>query len=269
MQEHISSLFLDRFEELGLSRNESSVYLALLNNHPVTGYKLAKDSGILRPVVYETLTRLVEKGGVKIVKDNPEQYSPISPGIFLMSLEKRFTDAKKELIKELITYQEQDNENDDFWNISNRDTIISYIQSIANKAKKDILFYINNPTYAFLLKDIFSKKVLSGIQVIGFSYRDIQLPGTDLYSFKVDENISDPCIKDEKILIVVDGKNSIMADMDVGKAVQSMRSAQVFTIQEYIKMKIILYRISHIMDPSKLSLYLFEEDKQFFKKLLQ
>lgn len=105
MSDNTSSHFLDRFEELGLSRNEASVYLALLKNYPVTGYKLAKDSGILRPIVYEMLTRLVEKGGVKIVKDSPEQYSPISPENFLTTLEKRFTDAKSSLSVSLAFFK--------------------------------------------------------------------------------------------------------------------------------------------------------------------
>ncbi|MGL5955215.1 MAG: TrmB family transcriptional regulator [Brevinema sp.] len=264
---HSSSHFLDRFEELGLSRNEASVYLALLTNHPVTGYKLAKDSGILRPIVYEMLTRLVERGGVKIVKGSPEQYSPISPENFLASLEKRFNDARVSLVNELSIYQNNEKDSDEFWTLTNSDAIISNIQDIAGKAKKEILFFINNNTYAFLLKDILSKKVASGVQVIGFSYRDISLPGTELYSFKVDPSIQHPSIDNERIIITVDSKNSIIADMDAGKACQSMRPAQVITAEEFIRMKIVLYRINQVLNPSKLSLYLFDKDKSLFETI--
>ncbi len=269
MLDHTSSHFLDRFEELGLSRNESSVYLALLNNHPTTGYKLAKDSGILRPVAYEMLNRLVEKGGVKIVKDKTDLYSPISPEKFLMSLEKRFTDARASLIDGLSHYQDIENDNDDFWNISQRDSIIASILEITSKAKSEILFYINSNSDAFYLKKDFSKKVASGIQVIGFSYRDIELPGTELYTFNIDKDTQIPHSADDKILIVVDGKYSIMADMDAGKACQSMRSVQVMMIKEYIRMKIVLYRMSKIISPSKLSLYLFDDDKEFYENIIK
>ena len=268
MSDNNFSHFLDRFEELGLSRNEASVYLALLKNHPVTGYKLAKDSGILRPIVYEMLTRLVEKGGVKIVKDSPEQYSPISPENFLTTLEKRFNDAKSSLSMELSFFQDKDTDNDDFWNLSDKDTIIANIQNMISKAKKEVLFYFNHDTYALFLKEQLSKKVASGVQVIGFSYRDLQLPGTDLYTYKIDRSIKTPCIDDDRILVVIDGKNSIVADMDAGKACQSMRPAQVTTTQDFIRMKIVLYRLNQVLTPSKLALYLFDKDKEFFDNII-
>lgn len=268
MPNHTSSHFLDRFEELGLSRNEASVYLALLRNHPVTGYKLAKDSGILRPIVYEMLTRLVERGGVKMIKDSPELYSPISPENFLAILEKRFIDARSSLVTELSTFQHIGQDHDEFWNLSNKDTIINCIQDISSKAQKEILFYLNNNNYAFFFKEVFSKKVASGIPVLGFSYRELQLPGTDLYTYKISKEITHPCIDEERIIVVTDNKYSVIADMDVSKACQSSRLAQVATAQEFIRMKISLYRMSQVFNPSKLSLYLFDQDKSFFEQVV-
>ncbi|SFB87693.1 Sugar-specific transcriptional regulator TrmB [Brevinema andersonii] len=258
------NFFVNRFEELGLSRNEALVYVALLKNHPVTGYKLAKDSGILRPVVYEMLARLAEKGGVRIVKSNPEQYSPISPDSFLSSLERRFTDAKYSLIEDLKQYQNEDEEveNDDFWNIIGRDTILSNIQEMIEKAKKNIFFYVNNCLYTKPLIDVLSKKVASGIKVIGFSYRSIIVPGAEIYSFMIKDSIVYNFIPDDRILFSIDQKYSIIADMDEGKASQSMRPVQVETTTDFIKMKISLYRLMQVMDSTKLSLYLFEEDKK-------
>ncbi|MGL4563564.1 MAG: TrmB family transcriptional regulator [Brevinema sp.] len=267
MLDHSSSTFIDRFEELGLSRNEAAVYIALLNNHPVTGYKLAKDSGILRPVVYEMLTRLVEKGGVKIVKSSPEQYSPISPESFLATLEKRFTDARSYLVDRLSQVSEEEVQNDDFWTIYNKDSIITNIQECLLKAHHQILFYCNNDQYAFHFKDIFSKKVASGIKVIGYSYRSLNLPSSDLYSYNIDKNIKDPHIPDERILIVVDKKYSVIADMDASKACQSSRPAQIETVSDFIKMKITLFRLENIIGIDKLGLHLFEDDKLFLKNI--
>lgn len=267
MLDHSSSIFIDRFEELGLSRNEASVYLALLQNHPVTGYKLAKDSGILRPVVYEMLTRLVEKGGVRIVKSSPEQYSPVSPESFLSTLEKRFTDARSYLSDELSLHTQIDQENDDFWNLYGKDTILANSQEILQKAKQSILFYCNNEQYTFHFKDIFSKKVASGIKVIGYSYRNLNLPSCDLYTCNIDQEFKDSDIPDERLLIAVDNKYSIMADMDSAKACQSMRPSQVETIRDFIKMKITLTRLEKIMGLEKLSLHLFEEDKLLLQKI--
>ncbi|MGL4388281.1 MAG: TrmB family transcriptional regulator [Brevinema sp.] len=267
MLDHSSSTFIDRFEELGLSRNEASVYIALLKNHPVTGYKLAKDSGILRPIVYEMLTRLVEKGGVRIVKSSPEQYSPVSPDTFLATLEKRFIDARSYLVDKLSDSNQEELENDDFWTIYNKDAILKNIQAILLKAHYQILFYCNNDEYAFHFKDIFSKKVASGIKVIGYSYRTLHLPSSDLYSHNIDVHIKNPMIPDERILIVVDSKYSLIADMDAGKACQSSRPVQVESISDFIKMKITLLRLENTIGKDKLFLHLFEEDKILLQKI--
>ncbi|MGL4394043.1 MAG: TrmB family transcriptional regulator [Brevinema sp.] len=267
MTDHSSSNFIDRFEELGLSRNEASVYIALLKNHPVTGYKLAKDSGILRPIVYEMLTRLVERGGVRIVKSSPEQYSPISPDTFLATLEKRFIDARSYLVEKLSDTEREELENDDFWTIYNKDAILKNIQETISKAHHQILFYCNNDEYAFYFKDIFSKKVASGVKVSGYSYRVLNLPSSNLYTYNIDKSIKNPLIPDDRILIVVDNKYSIIADMDAGKACQSSRPAQVESIADFIKMKITLLRIENVIGFEKLSLYLFEEDKFLLHQL--
>ncbi len=274
MSDNSSSNFIDRFEELGLSKNEAAVYLELLRNHPVTGYHLAKNSGILRPIVYEILPRLVKKGAVKLVKGSKtvkgapaEQYSPIPPENFLAILEKRFDDARNYLSDELPKFSYSDQDRDEFWSINGKDTIISNVQDMIKNAKSDVLFYINNAEYALYLKEIISKKVASGIKVMGFSYRDINLPSTDLYSYNIDYGITHPSIEDDRLMVVVDNKNSIIADMDAGKACQSMRPSQISTAVEFIKMKISLYRLSSVLTPAKLSLYLFDEDKSFFETI--
>ncbi|MGL4367323.1 MAG: TrmB family transcriptional regulator [Brevinemataceae bacterium] len=267
MQE-FSSHLLDRFEKLGLSRNEASVYMALLKYQSVTGYKLAKESGILRPVVYEMLTRLLEKGGVKVIKNSPELYSPITPEIFLATLEKRFLDAKLALDGELKQFIiPKENNNTEFWNIYGYDSIIASIIEACSHASSQIFFFVNRPQDAALLKDIFSKKVASGIKVVGFSYRDINLPGTDLYSFKAPEHIKFANLSENALLIIVDNSYSIIADMEIGKSSYTSNPVQIQILSQFIKMKITLFRLVQVIPLSKLLLYFFDEDKIILETL--
>lgn len=261
-----TSPLLDRFEKLGLSRNEGLVYLALLKYpSPVTGYQLAKDStGILRPVAYEMLYRLVEKGGVRVVKGSKDLYSPIAPEIFLTLLEKRFNDAKRELISELNAFRQADK--DFYWNISGFDTIIAVAQEIAMEAKKTILFYFNDSRCAKSFNDIFSKKTASGIKVVGFSYRDISIAGVEIYSYTIPHDIEDTHIPENRIMLVADNKRSILGDLQLGHASESSSATQADTIKDFIHMKISFYRLTQVLPPSKLGLYLFEEDKLFLEK---
>ena len=45
-------------QELGFSEYEACAYQALLQQNPVTGYELAKVSGIPRPNIYPILQKL-------------------------------------------------------------------------------------------------------------------------------------------------------------------------------------------------------------------
>jgi Cd2+/Zn2+-exporting ATPase len=53
---------LDDLNALGFTEYEAKVYLALLKDHPATGYQLSKQAGIPRSMVYEALGRLDVRG---------------------------------------------------------------------------------------------------------------------------------------------------------------------------------------------------------------
>jgi sugar-specific transcriptional regulator TrmB len=67
------------FELLGLTEYEMKVYRALLSEHPVTAYRLGKQSGVPLSRVYEVTNRLVEKGAATIHEGEPARYSPVAP----------------------------------------------------------------------------------------------------------------------------------------------------------------------------------------------
>jgi predicted transcriptional regulator len=59
-----------RLEALGFSEYEARAYVELLKRGPLTGYQLAKASGIPRPNVYPVLDRLQERGAVSRIELN-------------------------------------------------------------------------------------------------------------------------------------------------------------------------------------------------------
>jgi sugar-specific transcriptional regulator TrmB len=56
---------IDQLSRLGFSQPEARAYLALLGKSPSTGYEVAKNSGLSRGQVYETLGRLDGAGAVQ------------------------------------------------------------------------------------------------------------------------------------------------------------------------------------------------------------
>src|ERR1044071_1971017 len=71
---------IDQLQQLGFSEYETKAYVALLQQHPLNGYALAKTSGVPRANIYGVLQKLEERGAVvPITVDEGVVYSPISP----------------------------------------------------------------------------------------------------------------------------------------------------------------------------------------------
>ncbi|MBI5390393.1 hypothetical protein HZB02_02810 [Candidatus Woesearchaeota archaeon] len=81
-------------KQIGLTDNESKVYITLLKAGNSSVSKLAKESGLYRPYVYDTLKRLLEKGLVSFFsRDNKKFFKAAQPSQLL--------EREKEKIQEL------------------------------------------------------------------------------------------------------------------------------------------------------------------------
>mgnify|MGYP001064454128 CR=1 FL=1 len=61
--------FTERLMEFGLTRQEASIYQCLLTEGKVTGYEVAKQTGISRSNAYNSLASMTEKGAAYLVEE--------------------------------------------------------------------------------------------------------------------------------------------------------------------------------------------------------
>jgi sugar-specific transcriptional regulator TrmB len=81
-------------EQLGLSKGEVKVYLALFNLKEGTKYSIAKEAEVSASKVYEILDKLIKKGLVStILRNNVKHFLPANPAKL-----KEYVEAKKEAI---------------------------------------------------------------------------------------------------------------------------------------------------------------------------
>jgi len=87
------SAIVEKLIEFGLTRQEAVIYLCLFQNGELTGYEVAKQTGISRSNVYSALAGMVEKGAAYIQEGNANKYTPVEIAEFcdnkLRSLEER------------------------------------------------------------------------------------------------------------------------------------------------------------------------------------
>lgn len=78
----------------GLSRQEATVYIFLLENDAMSGYEVSKQTGISRSNVYSALASLVEKGAACVIEGNPSKYVANEPEEFCDNRIREFTEYR-------------------------------------------------------------------------------------------------------------------------------------------------------------------------------
>lgn len=69
--------FIETLIEFGLTRQEAILYQALLYHGSMTGYEIAKETGISRSNAYASLNGLTEKGAAYLIEGEATKYTPV------------------------------------------------------------------------------------------------------------------------------------------------------------------------------------------------
>ena len=90
------TLLIEKLLLFGLGRQEAIIYLCLLKNSELTGYEVAKLTGISRSNVYNGLASLVEHGAAYVLEGASTRYTAVSL--------KEFCDNRIRFLKNVETF---------------------------------------------------------------------------------------------------------------------------------------------------------------------
>ena len=173
---------IDILTEFSLTRQEASIYAALLNHGDMTGYEVAKDTGFSRSNVYAALTALVEKGAAYLVEGEATKYRPVEI--------KTFTSNKIAELKKSAEYLEKHGPQ----KVIETEGYITIVgaKNIRNKmhemiAKTELRLYLMAP--AQIVKDFEEdlKRLVSEGKKIVLLTQDYSIKGAKVYNTKVEE----------------------------------------------------------------------------------
>ncbi len=92
------------FKDLGLTENEITLYLCLLKLGSSTASQIAKNSGIYRPYVYDTVEKLLEKGLVSyIITENKRVFQAVHPH-HLLDIQQQKTEQLLQIMPQLESF---------------------------------------------------------------------------------------------------------------------------------------------------------------------
>lgn len=94
-----NAVFLENLKSFGLTGQEAVIYETLLKNGALTGYEVAKETGISRSNVYSSLAGLVDKGAAYVSDGETSKYVPVEIKAFTDNSLRNLTQKAGELIK--------------------------------------------------------------------------------------------------------------------------------------------------------------------------
>lgn len=127
---------------IGFTEYEAKVYLALLREHPATGYQVAKQAGIPRSMVYEALGRLDVRGAVlKTEERGSALYRPLPPDVLINRYEQdqqRLVKTLRDGLSDLYAAHDEDH----LWSISGRTAVMAYASKLIQQAGSEVLLVL-------------------------------------------------------------------------------------------------------------------------------
>ncbi len=129
---------------IGFTEYEAKVYLALLKEHPATGYQLSKQAGIPRSMVYEALGRLDVRGAVlKTEEAKATLYRPMPPDALLGRLTndlQRRIETLQPGLQTLYTARDEGH----LWTFTGEDSVLSYAQDMIANAQDEAMLVLTD-----------------------------------------------------------------------------------------------------------------------------
>lgn len=138
---------LEILKNLNFTEYEAKAYLALLEESPLSGYAVAKNSGVPRSRIYEVLDSLVIRGDILVSPGNTPQYTAVPSKELIKSRRKKAEENFELAEKSLEKFEGSTNDRENIWNITGRNEILEKVKTCILSAKKRILLEIWEDEY--------------------------------------------------------------------------------------------------------------------------
>lgn len=171
------SSIVDSLMELGLTKHESVIYLALMEQGALTGYEVAKVTGISRSNTYITLASLVDKGAAYVQEESVTKYTAVPFMEFSNNLIRKMQSLQQIILPALPKQKE---ETHGFITIRGEENITNKLITLLEEAKLRI--YISLPYNMLIdLEEHLVSRIRDGIKMVILTDRIYQLENATTY----------------------------------------------------------------------------------------
>ncbi len=142
---------IDQFMSFGLTRQESTIYMTLQINGELTGYEVAKLTGISRSNTYNALAGLVEKGAAYVMEGSVTRYTAVAFEEFSSNVIYKLNAVRDRIIPNL---PERKKETDGYITIKGEEHIINKLRNLLNETESRIYISVSSDILDIIRPDI-------------------------------------------------------------------------------------------------------------------
>lgn len=208
-------LTLNNMKKLGFSEYESKAYLKLLEEYPLNGYALSKNSGIPRSRIYEVLKNLIEKQLVFEQEEGKNKlYYPVEPEIFIKKLKAQYEDIFSGVSRFTEQVYREKKQDDRLVVIKGRRNIFEFLRLLIRGAEKRIAISIWEEEVRDLVDDL-ENAIERGVVLRGIYFGEKSPFSTLVPHRRLKRYIAEK--KERYIAIIVDGAHTISGIVSRGE----------------------------------------------------
>lgn len=185
----MKSDLITTIQQLGFTEYESKAYLALLEQAPLSGYAVARASGVPRSKIYEVLENMAERGAIIASNSDPIQYAPLPPQQLIAQTRHRQQTLLDEAETALEGFQSHTATRDLIWDIRGREMILSQVIEIINRSEESILMQLWSED-AHLVGDALQQAAERGVDIYIVGYGPINLPFAHIYDHDLVDDVT-------------------------------------------------------------------------------
>jgi DNA-binding MarR family transcriptional regulator len=238
---------LEQLRELGFGQYEAQAYITLLKKNPLSGYELARDSGVPRANIYTVLQKLEERGAVvRLDTEGSRRYAPVLPEELIQGLRQRLQTSLEDAEKALCNLAAQ-LEPDYVWNTHGYPVVLDHARSLIDAASRELLL-ATNPQEAPALTESLDRAGARGVKITSLCTAGCQSEcgacRGQVYRYHVA-----PQTGSRYLMVIPDQVEVLAGEIGPGESAQAVRTRQNLLVNLAIR---------HINDSIALSALLLD-----------
>ncbi len=265
----MSGDLIGKLVRIGFSEYEAKAYTALLTKSPVTGYELAKVSGVPRSMIYEVMGKLTGRGAAMTLRTGgATKYAPIPATEFLDQMQREQEALLNSLRNELSTLSSAP-DLDYVWNIEGHDNVVAKAIEMINQAVGQIYLAILPVTFHELQPALIDA-IQRGVRVVVYTTADLDLPGSQVVVAHVSQETLGQT-EGLSLILAIDGEEVLIGEWlarTQARASWTSSRLMVFMAEHHLRTDLYLPQLLALLGDDALEV-IQEEDRELFAMALE